>query len=135
MYGSHIKKMISSAKSRNSFSNATIEGTETETETETETPSVSNKDDVVPSVVDERDISLAVRALDALETVLAPRLITCAQMYVLLSHFPDSAKNITISKHSTFRVELIVRFFTIIADMIHFDFILKVRSYIRKNLI
>ena len=130
MYGSHIKKMISSAKLRTSFSSSTAEvptSSSTSTSTSTSPFEVSSKQQ---SMVDERDISLAMRTLDALETVLAPRFITCAQMYVLLSHLPGGAKNVEISKHSTFRVELIVRLFTLLTDIIHFDFVIKVANTI-----
>lgn len=96
IYGSHIKKLMSAAEKGQPL------GYDTDSDI---------------------DFMIAMRTLDAVESVLAPRLITCAQLCVLLLNFPNGKG--VLNEHATFRVELIVRLYSILTDLVNFDIVLR----------
>jgi hypothetical protein len=66
---------------------------------------------------------IAARVIDAFETILAGRFLTCAQLALLIDRYPGG--NIQINAYSTYRVELIVSLFSYLVDVINFDIVLK----------
>jgi hypothetical protein len=66
---------------------------------------------------------IAMRVLDALETILSGRYLTCIQLAFVLEKFPFG--NILINDYSTYRVELIISLFSRINDIVNFEYVLK----------
>lgn len=78
--------------------------------------------EMLENVMMEREL-IAIRILDALETVLAGRYLTCAQVGLIVERFPFG--NVKHSDFGSFRVELIVSLFSRITDIINFEYVLK----------
>ncbi len=94
VYGHHIKDLIQEYNSNSSSLAATID----------------------PTII-------ASRVLDALETILSGRYLTCAQIGIILEKFPFG--NIMMNDYSTYRVELIISLFSRIVDLINMEYVFK----------
>lgn len=66
---------------------------------------------------------IAMRYLDALEIILAGRLITCAQLGLITEKFPFG--NQLFDDFGTYRVELIVSLYSRVIDKINMEYVLK----------
>ena len=66
---------------------------------------------------------VAVRILEILENSLAGRFLTCPQLALLVERFPDGSYE--RNNFYSFRVELVITFFSKLVDVINFDLVLK----------
>lgn len=66
---------------------------------------------------------IAMRVLETLQMILAGRFLTSGQLALLVEKFPDGAER--MNEFSTFRVELVIMFFSRVKDVINFDYVLK----------
>ncbi|RYG68846.1 hypothetical protein EON64_04230 [archaeon] len=78
--------------------------------------------EMLENVMIDRDL-IAVRILDALETVLAGRYLTSGQLGYIVEKFPFG--NLQMSEFGTFRVELIISLFSRLTDLINFEYVLQ----------
>lgn len=78
--------------------------------------------EMLDNVMMDREL-IAIRILDALETVLAGRYVTSAQVGMIAERFPFG--NLRMSEFGTYRVELIVSLFSRIIDVVNFEYVLR----------
>lgn len=78
--------------------------------------------EMLQNVTMERSL-IAIRILDALETVLAGRYLTSAQLGSIVERFPFG--QLKLSDFGTYRVELIISLFSRITDLVNFEYVLK----------
>ncbi len=66
---------------------------------------------------------IAARTMDVLESALSGRYLNCAQLALIAYKFPEGAE--LHNDYATHRVELIVRLFSRLVDVVNFDYVLK----------
>ena len=67
------------------------------------------------------------RTIDVLETAIAGRSITCAQLEIIATTLVEG--KYYIDKFCSLRVELIIRLFTQLSDLVNFDIVLRDLTY------
>ncbi len=70
---------------------------------------------------------IAHRTMDMLESALSGRFLNCAQLALIAARFPSETEH---SEYTTFKVEIIVRLFSHLVDVINFDYVLKECDYV-----